>query len=648
MSRKIGVRFINSNENNQRRILLVFAVMAGIMVILVGRIAYWQIAKGTEYQNAIQDQGYNSTVGSKIPFQRGTITDRNGVQLAYSSKTYNVILDPKVIKQSATYMKYTFKALEEAFGTTQEEFDAAMEQKNSNYYILYRKQPYEKIAAFKELQTSTKTEDHKFIKGVWFETEYERVYPYATAASHVIGFTNAGNVGCWGIEQQYNSYLNGTDGRVSGYYDSDLNLITNTWDAVAGDTIVSTIDLYAQQAVEKQVNTFLDTYKVNNIGVVVMDATNGEIVSMVSNRSYDLNNPRDIILMDGTSADDADMDDDDRLKALNKMWRNFCVCDTYEPGSTFKCFTVAAALEEKIVSKDSHYKCTGMTEVGGAKIRCSHSGEVNLKEAISRSCNSALIAIAEKEGAKLFYQYQMHFGFGEKTGIDLPGEAAGVMMKHTNYSDLELATQSFGQGFNVTMVQVAAAYASLVNGGYYYQPHVVRQIQNADGAIVYDANNLLVRKTVSADTSAFLQEATLLTVESGTARPAQTEGYKVGGKTGTAKKGIRDLNQFVVSFVGSVPYNNPKYIIYVVIDQIDDEKLYNSSRPATELTSKILSDILPYLGVYPDGDIHYGVEYTGIPDADEVNTADLQDLPEDGDNDNGDGDDKDPNSSDGD
>ena len=631
MGRKIGVRYINSNENNQRRILVVLGLMAVVLVFLIIRIGYWQVKKGTEYQNAIQDQGYNSTVGSKIPFQRGTITDRNGVQLAYSSKTYNVILDPKVIKSSGTFMTYTFDALQKAFGTTQEEFDAAMEQKNSNYYILYRKQPYEKIAKFKELQTDTSTEDHKFIKGVWFETEYERLYPYGTAASHVIGFTNAGNVGCWGIEQQYNSYLNGTDGRVSGYYDADLNLITNTWDAVAGDTIVSTIDLYAQQAVEKHVNAFLEKYKVNNIGVLVMDATNGEIVSMVSNRSYDLNNPRDIVLFDGTSAEDADLTEEERLNALNRMWRNFCVCDTYEPGSVFKCFTVAAALEEKIVAKDSHYKCTGITEVGGAKIRCSHNGEVSLKEAISKSCNSALIAIAEKEGAKLFYQYQTHFGFGSKTGVDLPGEASGVMMKHTNYSDLELATQSFGQGFNVTMVQIAAAYASLVNGGYYYQPHVVRQIMNADGATVYDATNLLVRKTVSADTSAFLQEATLLTVESGTARPAQTEGYKLGGKTGTAKKGIRDLNQFVVSFIGSVPYNNPKYVIYVVIDQIDDEKLYNSSRPATELTSKILTDILPYLGVYPDGDIHYGVEYTGIPDADEVNTADLQDFPEDGD-----------------
>ena len=243
MSRKIGVKNIYGNENNQRRILLVMMGMAVVLVFLIGRIAYWQITKGTEYQNAIQDQGYNSTVGSKIPYQRGTITDRNGVALAYSSKTYNVILDPKVIKSSGVYMKYTQEALEKAFGTTQAEFDAAMEQKNSNYYILYRNQPYEKIATFKELQVDTSTEDHKFIKGVWFETEYERVYPYATAASHVIGFTNAGNVGCWGIEQQYNSYLNGTDGRVSGYYDADLNLITNTWDAVDGDTVVSTIDL---------------------------------------------------------------------------------------------------------------------------------------------------------------------------------------------------------------------------------------------------------------------------------------------------------------------------------------------------------------------------------------------------------------------
>ena len=636
MARKIGIRSINSNENNQRRILLVLFIMAGILLFLVGRIAYWQIAKGTEYQNAIQDQGYNSTVGSKLPFQRGSITDRNGVQLAYSSKTYNVILDPKVIKSSASYMKYTFAALQKAFGTTQEEFDTAMEQKNSSYYILYRKQPYEKIADFKAQQLDTSTEDHKFIRGVWFETEYERNYPYGTVASHVIGFTNSGNVGCGGIEQQYNSYLNGTDGRVSGYYDADLNLITNTWEAVAGYTVVSTIDLYAQQAVEKKVNAFLEQYRVNNIGVVVMDATNGEIVAMASNRSYDLNNPREIILPDGSTPEADDMTDEERLNALNKMWRNFCVSDTYEPGSTFKCFTVAAALEEKIVSKDSHYKCPGTVEVGGATIRCNAThNDVSLKESISKSCNSALISIAEKEGATLFYRYQKHFGFGEKTGIDLPGEAPGIMMKHTNYSDLELATQSFGQGFNVTMVQIAAAYASLVNGGYYYQPHVVRQVLNGDGATVYDATNLLVRKTVSADTSAFLQEATLLTVESGTAKPAQTKGYKVGGKTGTAKKGKRDENRFVVSFVGSVPYNNPKYIIYIVIDEIDDEKLYNSSRPATQLTSEILSEILPYLGVYPDGDIDYHVEYTD--DDDEINNSDYPDLSDDGGENNGDG-----------
>ena len=199
-------------------------------------------------------------------------------------------------------------------------------------------------------------------------------------------------------------------------------------------------------------------------------------------------------------------------------------------------------------------------------------------------------------------------------------------MDETKINDVELATLSFGQGFNVTMTQMAAAYASVVNGGYYYQPHVVRQILNAEGATVYDASNLLVRKTVSAETSEFMRNATYMTVKAGTATPAKVEGYLVGGKTGTAQKLPRKDYKYVVSFIGSVPANNPQYIIYVVVDEVDDAKLYNSSRPATEMTSKILGDILPYLHVYPAGDIKYGVEYTGIIEDDEVNEGGVPDL----------------------
>ena len=628
MSRKrVSIRNIFTTARHQYRVLLVMGVMAAFLLFLIGKIAYWQRTMGSKYQNAIQDQGYNSTVGATIPFQRGTITDRNGTELAVSTKTYNVILDPKVIKSKDSYMKYTFAALQKAFGTTQEEFDKAMEQKNSNYYVLYRKQPYESIAEFKRLQVNTDTEDHKFIKGVWFETEYERSYPYKSLASHVIGFVNEGNVGTWGIEQQYNSYLNGTDGRVAGYYDSDLNLITNTWEAVPGNTIVSTIDVFVQQKVENRIAELLNTYKVKNVGVIVMDANNGEIVAMASNAGYDLNNPRELPELLDENGEPVERTSEEKLAALNKMWRNFCISDTYEPGSTFKCLTVAAALEENAITQDSTYTCHKTVTIHGIKVPCySSHGTITLTEALMKSCNMALIDIAGKLGKSVFRYYQTHFGLGNKTGIDLPGEAVGVLMDETKINDVELATLSFGQGFNVTMTQMAAAYASVVNGGYYYQPHVVRQILNAEGATVYDASNLLVRKTVSAETSEFMRNATYMTVKAGTATPAKVEGYLVGGKTGTAQKLPRKDYKYVVSFIGSVPANNPQYIIYVVVDEVDDAKLYNSSRPATEMTSKILGDILPYLHVYPAGDIKYGVEYTGIIEDDEVNEGGVPDL----------------------
>lgn len=629
MSRKrVSIRNIFTTRNHQHRVLIVMGTMVVILLILIGRIAYWQRTMGTKYRNAIQDQGYNSTVGSTIPFQRGTITDRNGTELALSVKTYNVILDPKVIKSNAAYMKYTYQALNKAFGTTQDEFDTAMEQKNSNYYVLYREQPYDSIAAFKALQVDVKTEDHKFIKGVWFETEYERTYPYGSLASHVLGFVNEGNVGTWGIEQQYNSYLNGVDGRVSGYYDADLNLVTNTWEAVPGDTIVSTIDVFVQKAVENRIAAFLSQYRVNNIGVLVMDVSNGEIVAMASNSGYDLNNPRELPPLLDANGEVVERTAEEKIAALNKMWRNFCINDTYEPGSTFKCLTVAAALEEHVVEKNSKYHCGGKIMIEGAKdpIKCNAThGDITLTESLMKSCNMAMIKIADGMGKSIFHYYQTHFGLGSKTGIDLPGEASGILMDETKISTIELATLSFGQGFNVTMTQMAAAYASVVNGGYYYQPHVVRQVVNAEGATVYDASNLLVRKTVSAETSEFLRNATYMTVQSGTAKPAQVEGYLVGGKTGTAQKLPRKDHKYVVSFVGSVPANNPQYVIYVVIDDIDDEKMYNKSTPATSLTSQILGDILPYLHVYPEGDIEYGVPYTGIIEDDEINEGSLPD-----------------------
>lgn len=599
---------------------ILLAIMA-LFLVLIGRIVYLRIAKGTEYSNNVLS--HQSYVSAVVPFQRGTITDRNGVELAVSTKIYHVILDPKVVLSNDGFVEPTIDALVEAFGLNEAELRSILENNStSSYYVLLKNQSYESIAVFNEIQKK----NHKVVKGVWFETEYERNYPYNSLASHVIGFTNKGNVGTYGIEQYYNEYLNGTDGRESGYYDSELNLIKKVWEATPGDTVVSTIDVYVQSVVEEKIAEFLETYDCENIGVIVMDPDSGEIYAMASNEGYDLNNPRDISGIYSQEAIDA-MTEQEQINALNKMWRNFCVNDTFEPGSTFKCLTVAAGLEEDVVETGDMFYCAGHADIAEWSIHCNKKtghGDLSLTQSLMFSCNMALMDIAEEEGRTMFRYYQEHFGLGSKTGLDLPGEAAGILIDESKLNITELATSSFGQGFNVTMVQMAAAYSSLVNGGYYYRPHIVKEIVDANGATVYEAEDCLVRNTVTKSTSEFMKDATYFTVESGTATPAQVEGYLVGGKTGTAQKGNRADGKYVVSFVGSVPADDPEVVIYVVIDEIDDEELYNSSKPATTLTSAILKDALPYLGVYPDGEIDYGIEYDGeVIEGDEVNDGNI-------------------------
>ena len=289
---------------------------------------------------------------------------------------------------------------------------------------------------------------------------------------------------------------------------------------------------------------------------------------------------------------------------------------TFEPGSTFKCLTVAAALEEGVAGADSKYFCSGLAEMDDFKIHCNARHEnVNLEESLMYSCNMAMIDIAGKLGRSTFRSYQDRFGLGAKTGIDLPAEESGILIDVSKLNEVELATSSFGQGFNVTMVQMAAAYSSIVNGGYYYTPHVVKKIINANGATVYEAKNTISARTVSKSTAEFIRNATYRTVEEGTAKPARVRGYLVGGKTGTAQKGIRAEGKYIVSFIGSVPADNPQVVIYVVIDEVHSETLFKSSRPATQLTSEILQEILPHLGLYPsEGEIDYGVDIEGPGD----------------------------------
>lgn len=581
----------------QANLLLVFCVIIVAFFVLMGRLIYLNNKDGERYAKRVLSQ--QIYVNKVIPYKRGDITDRNGTVLATSEKVYNLILDPKNILNKETNVKPTIAAVCKIFDVTEDEILEILETKSLSQYIILRKQiTFEKYEQFKDLEKKDSN-----IKGVWFEDEYLRKYPYDTLASHIIGFTSKGNVGNWGVEEYYNEELNGSDGSEYGYFDSELKLERNVRAEINGNTIVTTIDAYVQEVVQRQIEEFNKEVGSENTGVIIMNPNNGEIYAMASYPEYDLNNPRSL---EGfyTDKEIKAMSDEESLDALNYIWRSFVISDTFEPGSTFKPFTIAAGLEEAKLTGDETFYCDGYEEVLGAKIKCSKKtghGVITLKEALMYSCNDALMQIAFKEGKKVFGKWQRLFGFGYKSGIDLPGESMGILYKVENLNPVELATNSFGQSFTTNMMQLASAYSSLVNGGHYYEPHVVKRIEDQRGVIVKTKESVLAKETVSEKTSRLLNDYLLATVESGTAGGAKVEGYSIGGKTGTAQTLPRGNGKYLVSFIGSVPAENPDVVIFLVVDKPNVDNQANSAI-ATTFASRILAEILPFLDLYPTVD----------------------------------------------
>lgn len=598
----------------QSGLVKVFIVVFAAFLVLAVRLVF--LSQEDKYEkSALAQQSYVSSV---IPYQRGTILDRNGNVLASSDLVYHLILDPKVLLSNEENVDPTVTALVEVYGLNEAELRSILvEKKDSSYVRLLLQLSHsekELFTQYEEEWEKKKEQNDELtgsIKGVWFEEEYKRSYPYESVASHVIGFTNTDGSGSYGIEQQYDDELTGINGRTYGYYDSSLNIQKTVKAAVDGNQIVSTIDVNVQRVVQKYVEEFLNTIGAENVGVVMMDANNGEILAMQSNYSYNLNSPRDLSLL-YTEEEQAAMTETDKLNGRYKIWRNFCISDAYEPGSTFKPITVAAALEEQIVNVSDEFVCDGKESFAGdVTVKCSNSrghGKISLAQTLMYSCNDALMQIAAAEGRDLFYAYQKHFLFGTKTGIDLPGETEGKLVAVNQLNETELATSSFGQTLTVNMVQMASAFASLINGGTYYEPHVVMAIKNSEGATIEKIEPVVVTKTVSAETSAFIKEAMYLTVQEGTASKAQVEGYMMGGKTGTAQKLPRSAGKNLVSFLGFVETENRTVIIYVVVDEAHDETLMSKSSTASTLAASILEEALPYLKMYPEGEIKYRVE----------------------------------------
>lgn len=610
------------NRKMKKKLLLLFGIITCAFVGLVFRLMYIEYTSGDTYTKKVLSlQSYDSV---KLPFQRGNIVDKNGTILATSVAVYNVILDCSVMTSKDEYVEPTINALTQCFSDLDRNKleDYAQNSKDNKYIVLKEKLSYDDIQPFVEMQDAVDDSGNKVnpnIKGVWFETEYQRKYPLSTLASATVGFVSDGNVGTVGLEKYYDSTLNGVDGREYGYLNSDNAIEKTVIPAENGKNLYCSIDANVQTIVENKIKEFADTYKNNartgdgaeEIAVVMMNPNTGEIIAMADYPTFDSNDPRNLSSFDQTG----DMLDDGKMDLLNKLWQNYCVTATYEPGSVQKPFTVAAGLETGTLTTDMTFFCDGYEMFGNEKVRCVNRdghGLETIEAALMDSCNDALMQMSYKIGAENFLDYQAVFGFGQKTGIDLPGEAntASLMYTLDNIKPVDLATNSFGQNYNCTMIQMVSAFSSLINGGNYYKPHIVTKITDDSGNTVENIEPTLLKKTVSQSTSDTLRNYLYNVVTNGTAKTAKVDGYSMGGKTGTAQMyddetHLRKKGAYLVSFMGFVPYDDPQLVIYTVINQPNVEDEAHSSY-AQNITREILKEVLPYMNVYPDE------EQTGI------------------------------------
>ena len=576
-------------------VFLVFCVCLFTFGVLLFKIYRINSKDGDRYRKeALSQQSYTNTV---LNYQRGDVKDRNNTTLAVSVRKYDLVLEPRTLGKDEKKKQATVDAIAKTFGVAASVVEEVIQKKPNSMY--------EHIDSLKELPAKKVDKFKKQIKkerleGVWFEEVYKRNYPLKTVGASIIGFMNSNNQGTYGVEEQYNSVLNGTTGREYGYFDSNMNLQRTIKEAKDGNSVVLTIDANVQKIIEDEIADFQKNGTgAKTIAMMVMNPKNGEILAMASNSTFDLNDPQNLASM-YSEQKIAAMTDKEKNENLLSMWSNFCVGSAYEPGSTFKPFTIAAALDENIISGKSTFQCNGVKKVADREIHCSNRnghGMLDLRHALMESCNAALMDIGLGLGRNKFSKYNKLYGFGQRTGVDLPGETSGLIHTKEELNPVELATSSFGQTQTVTMVQMLSGFSSLINGGNYYQPHLVKEIQNSNGDVVKTIDPVVVKRTTSEDTSSKLRSYLKSTVEAGTAAPAQVKGYSIGGKTGTAEKRPVSAKKYLVSFIGCEPAEDPEVAYYVIIDEPHVKDQAHSTY-ATEFSSKVMKRVLPFLGQY--------------------------------------------------
>ncbi len=600
--------------------LIIVLALCGLAAVIVVRA----FKTHEEYsRKALTQLSYQDTT---IPAKSGNILDSNGNIIATSEKVYILILDPSVLYAAESLnegtIDATIQAAVECFGLNEADLRKAFEENKDKAYVRFggkTELTEAQVEAFEQkkeyMDDSKKNESKARIRGIWFESEYRRKYPYNELASKIIGYTTQDtSQGLYGLEMQYDKELRGVNGRAYRYIGDEAEPERATIPAINGNTLRTTIDMNMERIIKDKVDEWLEQYGAYDVSVLAMNPQNGEILSFVSNTDYDLNNGANIQLSDFYSPEFLSSKTEDEKKELlySGIYANAAITKTFEPGSTAKLLTIAAALEEKAITEDTTFSCHGFKQVANYKIKCHNfdkggcsqvfgTEQISLEQVIEQSCNVALMDIAEKLGRTQFSRYQTIFNLAQKTGIDLPGEASaeGLLYEEEELNATELATNSFGQGYNVTMIQLASAFCSLINGGTYYQPHVVKQIVSPEGQIVKEFEPVKIRETVSKETSELIKRGCYRTVEEGTGGGTKIEGYHIGGKTGTAEKLPRGNGKYIVSIITAAPIEDPQIVLYVVIDEPNVENQADSY-PAQQLAGWIWQDLVSYAGIFSD------------------------------------------------
>lgn len=562
---------------NRKKVMIVFVAVFFIMMFLIGRLVYLMIFCSEYYGNKAENLHERER---DIKAARGKLLDANGTVLATNKSVCTISVIHNQIEEPEKVIEMLVREL----GIPEET----------------ARKRVEKVSSIERVKTNVAKETGDAIRayglsGVKVDEDYKRYYPYGTLASKVLGFTGADNQGILGLEVKYDEYLQGTNGKILTLTDARGIEIENAGESrlepVNGYDLCLSLDRNIQMYCEQAAKKVCTKKSADSVSVIVMNPQNGELMAMVNYPEFDLNDPFTLVGDTGES-----VSAEEKQNLLNKMWRNQCISDTYEPGSTFKIITAAAALEEGVVKLDDAFFCPGYIIVEDRRIRCARTtghGAETFETGIMNSCNPVFMELGERLGAENFVGYFKQFGLLSKTNIDLPGEAGTIMHKTENIGPVELATISFGQSFQITPIQLVTTVSSIINGGTRVTPHFGVSVQDADGNTVKTFSYETHENICTAETSETMRYLLEKVVSEGTGKNAKIEGFSIGGKTATSQTLPRSDHKYISSFLGFAPADNPQVLVLVVIN--NPQGIYYGGTIAAPVAKEIFENILPYL-----------------------------------------------------